>query len=58
MSLGKSSSLHNSRASGKTETKDTVKPLNKTGSYSSASLDDKDTKKQQPKEIKFRNEKL
>ena len=41
-----------------TETEDTVKPLNKTKSISSASLYDNDTKKQQSKEIKFRNYKL
>ena len=49
--------MDNSRASERTETEDTVKPLNKTRSISSASLSDKSTKKQQPKEIKFRNDK-
>ena len=58
MALNKSISLDNSRYSTRTETKDTVKTLNKTRLISSASLSDKDTKKQQPKEIKFRNEKL
>ena len=56
--LNKSSSLDNSRPSERTETEDTVKTLNKTRSISSASLSDKNTKKQQPKEIKFRNYKL
>ena len=58
MELNKSSSLDKSRSSSRSETEDTLKPLNKTRSISSASLDDKDTKKQQPKEIKFRNDKL
>ena len=46
-----------SRSSSRTETEDTVKPQNKTRSISSASLDDKDTKEQQPKEIMIRNNK-
>ena len=56
--LNKSSSLDNSRPSERTETEDTVKTLNKTRSISSASLSDKNNKKQQPKEIKFRNDNL
>ena len=43
--------MDSSRASQITETEDTVKPLNKTRSISSASLSDKSTKKQQPKII-------
>ena len=58
MAWNKSSSLDKSRCSSITETEDTVKPLDKRRSISSASLDDKQTKKQQPKEIKFRNDKL
>ena len=58
MTLNKSSSLDKSRSSSRTEIEDTVKPPNKTRSILLASLDDKDTKKQQPKEIKFRNDKL
>ena len=54
VALNKSSSLDKSRPSSRTETEDTVKPLNKIRSISSASLDDKDTKKQQPKQIKFK----
>ena len=50
--------MDNSRSSTRTETEDTVTPLNKTISISSASLSDKDTKKEQPKEIKFWNDKL
>ena len=49
MALDKSSPLDKSGSSSRTETEDTVKPLNKTRSISSASVDDKDTKKQQPK---------
>ena len=51
MEYNKLSSLDKSRSSSITETQDTVKPQNKTISISSASLDDKDTKKQQPKVI-------
>ena len=50
--------MDKSRSYSKNETEDTVKTQNKTISISSASLDDKDTKEQQPKEIKFRNETL
>ena len=50
MALNKSISLDKSRSSSRTEIEDTLKPLNKTRSISSASLDDKDTKNQQPKE--------
>ena len=56
--MNKLSSLDKSRSSSRTETLDTIKPLNKTRSISPASLDDKDIKKKQPKEIKFRNDKL
>ena len=49
MALNKLNSLDKSRSSSRTETEDTVKPQNKTKSISSASLDDKDTKEQQPK---------
>ena len=49
MSLNKSNSLDKSRSSPRTETENTVKPLNETRSISSASLDKKDTNKQQPK---------
>ena len=41
MGLNKSSSLDNSRSSKITEIEDTVKPLNKTRSISSASINDK-----------------
>ena len=58
MALNKSISLDNPRSSERTETEDTVKTLNKTRSISSASLSDKNIKKQQQKEIKFRNDKL
>ena len=58
MALNKLTSLDRSRSSSITETEDTVKPQNKTRSISSASLDDKDTKEQQPKEIMIRNKKL
>ena len=57
MALDKSSSLDKSRASQITETKYTVKPLKKRY-ISSASLSDKSTKIQQPKEIKFRGNKF
>ena len=53
MALNKSRSLDNSRSSEGTETEDTLKPLNKTISISSTSLSDKNTKRQQPKEIKL-----
>ena len=56
--MNKLSSLDKSRSSSRTETEDTVKSQTKTRSISSASLYDKDTKEQEPKEIKFRNEKL
>ena len=49
MALNKLTSLDKSRSSSITETEDTVIPQNKTGSISSASLDDKNTKEQQPK---------
>ena len=58
IALNKSRSLDKSRSSSINETKDTVKKLNKKRSISSASSYDKATKEQQPKEIKFRNEKL
>ena len=57
MAQNKSSSLGKSRSSSRTSTEYTVKPPNKTRLISSASLDDKDTKKQQQTEIKFRNDK-
>ena len=49
--LNKSSSLDKSRFSSRTETEDTIKPLNKTRSISPASLDDKYTKKQKKIEM-------
>ena len=57
MALNKLTSLDKSKSSSITETEDTVKPKNKTKSISSASLDDKDTKEQQPKIIMIRNNK-
>ena len=48
MVLNKLTSLGKSRSSSRIETEDTVKPQNKTRSISSASLDDKDTKEEQP----------
>ena len=56
MALNKSSSLYNSMYSERTETEGTLNPLNKTRSIPSASLSDKNIKKQQPKEINVRNE--
>ena len=56
--LNKLTSLDKSGSCSRTETEDTVKKQNKTGSISSSSLDDKDTKEQQPKEIIIRNKKL
>ena len=58
MAFNKSISLDNSRDYERTETEYTVKPLDKTGSISSASLYNKNTKNQQPTEIKFRDDKL
>ena len=49
MALNKLISLDNSMSSSGTETEDTVIPETKTGSISSASLDDKNAKEQQPK---------
>ena len=49
MALNKSSLLDSSMSSTGTETGDTVKPINKTRSISSASLSYKGTKKEQPK---------
>ena len=49
MTLNKLTSLGKSRSSSRTETEDTLKPQTKTRSISSASLDGKDTKEQQPK---------
>ena len=49
MALNKLNSLNKSRSSSRTETEDTVITKTKTGSISSASLDDKNTKEQQPK---------
>ena len=51
MELNKLTSLDKSRYSSINETEEKVKPQNKTISISSASLDDNDTKEQQPKEI-------
>ena len=51
MALNKLAALDKSGSSSRTETEDTVIPETKTRSISSASLDDKDTKYQQPKEI-------
>ena len=53
-----SSSLDKSGSSSRTETEDKVNLQNKTRLISSASLGNKDTKEQQPKEIIVRNEKL
>ena len=50
--------MDKSGSSSITETEDTVKPKNKNISISSASLYDKDTKQQQPKEIMIINNKL
>ena len=58
MALNKLTSLDKSMSYSRTETEDTVKPQNKTRSISSASLDDKYTKEQQPKELMIRNNKL
>ena len=58
MSLNKSISLDNSGDSERTETEDTIKPLNKTRYISSTSLSDKSTKKQQQNKIKFRNDRF
>ena len=58
MALNKSSSLDNSGSYETTQTKGTVKTLNRTRSISSYILSDKNTKKQQPEEIKVRNNKL
>ena len=58
MVLKKLTSLDKSRSSSRTETEDTVKLQNKARSISSASLDDKYTKEQQPKELMIRNNKL
>ena len=55
MALNKLTSFDKSRSSSRTETEDTVKPQTKTRSISSASLYDKYTKEQQPKEIMIRN---
>ena len=57
MALNKLTSLDESRSSSITETEDTVKLQNKTGPISSASLDDKYTKEQEPKLIMIRNNK-
>ena len=51
MALNKLTSLDKSRYSSRTETEDTVIPETKTISISSSSLDDKNIKEQQPKEI-------
>ena len=50
--------MDKSRSSSRTNTEDTVIPETKTRSISSASLYDKITKEQQPKEIMIRNNKL
>ena len=55
MALNKLTSLDKSRSSSRTETEDTVKSQTKTRSISSASLYDKDTKEQQPKEKMIKN---
>ena len=57
MALNKLTSLDKSRSSSRTEIDDTVKPQTKNISISSASLDDKYTKEQQPKVIRIRNKK-
>ena len=48
--------MDNSRAYQTNETEDTVKKLNKSRSISSASLSDKSTKIEQPKEINVRSD--
>ena len=58
ISLNKLSSLDKSKSYSIIETEDTVKPQNKKKSISSASLDYKYTKEQQPKEISIINYKL
>ena len=55
IALNKLTSLDKSRSSSRTETEDTVIPETKTRSISSASLDDKNTKEKQRKEIMIRN---
>ena len=54
MALNKLTSLDKSRSSSITETEDTVTADIKTRSISSAGLDDKNIKEQQPKEIRNR----
>ena len=58
MALNKLTSLDKSGSSSRTETEDTVTPETKTRSNSSASLDDKNIKEQQPKEIRIIKNKL
>ena len=58
MALNKLTSLDKSRYSSRTEAEDTVTPETKKRSISSASLDDKNIKEQQPTEIMFRKHKL
>ena len=54
MALNKLTSLDKSRSSSRTETEDIVTPNTKTRSISSAILDDKNIKEQQPTEIMIR----
>ena len=54
MALNKLTSLDKSGFSSRTETENTVIPETKKISISSASLDDKNIKEQQPKEIRIR----
>ena len=54
MALNKLTSLGKSRSSSRTETEYTVTPDTKKRSISSASIDDKNIKEQQPTEIRFR----
>ena len=56
ISLEKSKSLDKSRSTQGTETEDTVKALNKSRYISSASLSDKITKIENPKEIDIRKD--
>ena len=58
MEFNKLSSLYVLRSSSRTEIEDKVRPQNKIRSISSSSLNDKDTKEKQSKEIMIINNKL
>ena len=58
MVFNKSTSLDKSSSSSRTEIEDTVKPQTRIRLISPDSLDDKDTKEQQPKVITIRNKNL